>query len=564
MFSFKTTLQRFPTIRVAVTCILLLAATAVVYAQQPSTTGADAATRIDQKLIAEGRDGSEIMKNLTYLSDEIGPRLTGSANLKRANDWAAEKMKSYGLTNVQLEPWTLPVGWRRGTVNARLLEPDNGRSLHMASAGWSPGTKGKIEGRLVVIRQPSELSKHRGNLKGAIVLAGDPAEILPITEVASRGDGFTPGPAGTRDRRRPPAPPVDTAAKPGDKPKDGNTSPADSNSDRNAKPQDAKPDATPTDRSNPRPRPDGARFSRRFFGREFVDSLTAEGAALMLTDSGKPQGLLVTTGSWRGVDRVDAPEPLPQLFVAHEHFALLHRLASRESPARVEIEVTNTFVPGPIVVYNTVGEIKGSEKPDEFVVLGAHIDSWDLAQGTTDNGTGTCIVLEAARILNKCGVKPKRTIRFCLFSGEEQGLHGSREYTKTHKDEMPKTSMCLVHDAGTGKVNGVGVLGRPILKPILETQLASIKELGISEIFARGMSGSDHQAFENVGVPGLMLSQDMTEYRFTHHTQTDTLDKANAANLIQGAQIMAVAAVRIANMDELLPREKMERERREP
>ena len=284
----------------------------------------------------------------------------------------------------------------------------------------------------------------------------------------------------------------------------------------------------------------------------------------MLSDAAKPQGLLVTTGSWRGTDRADSPEPLPSVYVAHEHYSLLHRLASRPAPAktRVELEMTNEFIPGPLVVYNTVGEIKGSEKPDEFVLLGAHIDSWDLAQGTTDNGTGTCIVLEAARILAKCGVKPKRTIRFCLFSGEEQGLHGSRAYVEKHKDEMPKTSMCLVHDTGTGKVTGIGIQGRAVLKPLLEKELVTLKELDVSDISLRSMGGSDHMAFERVGVPGFMIAQDMTEYRFTHHTQTDTLDKVHEANLIQGAQVMAVAALRVANLDELLPRDKPERQPR--
>src|SRR5262249_52330153 len=141
---------------------------------------------------------------------------------------------------------------------------------------------------------------------------------------------------------------------------------------------------------------------------------------------------------------------------------------------RLEIEVTNKMIEGPIVVYNTVGEIKGSEKPDEFVVVGAHLDSWDLAQGTTDNGTGSCVVLEAARILATSGFRPKRTIRFVLFTGEEQGLHGSRKYVEQHKDEMPKTSMCLVHDTGTGKVTGIGLQGREVLKPILESEFVSL------------------------------------------------------------------------------------------
>jgi Zn-dependent M28 family amino/carboxypeptidase len=292
--------------------------------------------------------------------------------------------------------------------------------------------------------------------------------------------------------------------------------------------------------------------------REMMEFLRTEGAAAVLTDSGKPHGLLVTTGGWRANDRVNAGDPVPTLFVAHEHYAMLYRLATRPAPARtrVALEVTNKLIPGPITVYNTVGEIRGSEKPDEFVVIGAHLDSWDLATGTTDNGTGTSIVLETARILSRCGVAPKRTIRFVLFTGEEQGLYGSKAYVQQHKDEMARTSVCLVHDTGTGKVKGVGTAGRSALVPLLKTELASLEPLGLTDINTRQVQGSDHQSFDGAGVPGFCFQQDMTEYTFTHHTQTDTLDKVHEENLIQAAQIMAVSAMRFANLDRLLPREK--------
>jgi hypothetical protein len=296
----------------------------------------------------------------------------------------------------------------------------------------------------------------------------------------------------------------------------------------------------------------------RGFRNELNDFLRSEGAAVTLSDASKPHGLLTMSGGWRGTDRANAPEPLPSLYVAHEHYALLYRLASRPAPAktRVEIEVTNKFVPGPIPVYNTIGEIKGSDKPDEFVVVGAHLDSWDLAQGTTDNGTGSSVVLEAARILARSGVKPKRTIRFILFTGEEQGLYGSREYVKAHKDEMAKTSMCIVHDTGTGRVTGVGLQGREAVKPILDAELVALQDLSKFDINLRGMGGSDHMSFEGAGVPGFAFQQDMSEYRFTHHSQSDTFDKAHEADLVQGAQAMAVVGLRVANLTDLLPREK--------
>ena len=473
------------------------------------------AKALDQKIITEAKATSEIMANLGYLSDIIGPRLTGSASLKRANDWTAERMKAYGLENVHLEAWEIPVGWERGTATARMLEPTPGRPITIASAGWAPGTKGKIAGDVVIFKaaKREDLAQYKGKLKNAIVLRGEPRRVAPVS---AGSEGYPPMRGG-----------------PGGGPGGG----------------------------GPGGRPRGDFEQMRAFAEEVRDFLKAEGVAAVLTDSAKPHGLLVTTGSWRGTDRGSVTalqETIPQLFTAHEHYALLYRLASRpgNEKTRIEIEVINKFVPGPITVYNTVGEIRGSEKPDEFVVVGAHLDSWDLAQGTTDNGTGSCIVLETARLIAKSGFKPKRTIRFVLFTGEEQGLFGSRAYVEKHKDELPKISMALVHDTGTGKVVGIGLQGRDVLKPIFEEQLESLKAVGIKEINLGSMGGTDHLSFERAGVPGFACRQDMGEYRFTHHTQSDTLDKANEADLIQGAQVMSVAAMRVANLPNLLPRDK--------
>ena len=265
------------------------------------------------------------------------------------------------------------------------------------------------------------------------------------------------------------------------------------------------------------------------------------------------------TESGGGNDRA-SQATLPRLVVAHEHFAMLYRLATRPAPAvtKVEVEITNTFIPGPITCFNTVGEVRGSEKPDEFVVVGAHLDSWDLATGTMDNGTGSCVVLETARAvaaLAKQGYRPKRTIRFVLFTGEEQGLWGSRRYVEKHKDEMDRTSVALVHDTGTGRVTGFGVHGQAKAKAILEPELVSLEAMeGWQGLDLGGVYGSDHQSFHTPGVQGYACRQDIDEYRLTHHTQTDTFDHAKEPNLVQGAQVLAVTAVRVANMPELLPR----------
>jgi hypothetical protein len=502
----------------------------------PSTAASAEALALDQKVMAEAKKSSEIMANLGFLSDVIGPRLTGSAALKRANEWTAERMRSYGLANVHLEAYSIPLGWERGSATARIIEPDNGRTLSLASVGWSPGTNGKIEGDVVVLtaRTKTDLAALKGKLKNAIVLRGPPSNIRPLSDT-SFFPGARPGPAGRAGS--PPTP--GTPPEPGTPPQPG----------------------MPPGQS---PRGDRSFGEMRAMQREMAEFLRTEGAAVMLQDAGKPHGLLNAGGSWRGMDRASAGDPMPSVFVAHEHYALLHRLASRPAPAktRVEIEIKNTFIPGPVVVYNTVGEIRGSEKPDEYVVLCAHLDSWDLAQGTTDNGTGSSVVLEAARLLSRSGLIPKRTIRFILFTGEEQGLVGSREYVKQHKDELARVSMCLAHDTGTGKVVGLGLQGREVIKPILDAELLpSLKELGVKDINLRGMGGSDHMSFEGAGIPGFACQQDWAEYRFTHHSQSDTLDKAHEADLVQGAQVMAVTALRVANLPNLLPREKKQTSR---
>jgi carboxypeptidase Q len=476
--------------------------------QTAAIQGKTGAEELDRRLLALAQKDSQALANLTYLSDMIGPRLTGSAALRRANAWTAGLMKAYGLVNVHLEPWSLPEGWQRGPASARLLEPDNGRALSLASLGWSPGTPGKVQGDVVILkaRTVKDLAAYKGKLKNAILLGGAPAKLVPLAEIEKP---FSPRPG--------------------------------------------LPFGKGKDKGKKVPREEF-----RAFQRALSEFLRAEGAAVLLQDAGKHHGLLFTTGTWSGKDRPSATNRLPSAYVAHEHYEMLYRLARRPAPARtrLEIEITNRFVPGPIAVYNTVGEIRGRGKPDEVVVVGAHLDSWDLGTGTLDNGTGTTVVLETARILARCGTAPRRTIRFILFTGEEQGLHGSHAYVQQHQDDMAKISACLVHDTGTGKVLGLGWMGQPGLKPILETELAGLKAVGVTDVDARGFGGSDHMSFDRAGVPACIFRQEIAGYRFGHHSQADTLSLAREPGLIQGAQVMAISAMRLANLDGLLPRQK--------
>ena len=523
------------TIAVAVLAGLAYAVTAA---------GADPATpeATDAAILAEVKSRSEIMKNLKYISDVIGPRLTGSPQLEKANNWTAEKMREYGLTSVRLEPWEIPVGWQRGTASVKLLEPTE-RQLLVASAGWTPSTKGKVTGPVVVVdaRTKADLEKYKGKLKNAVILRAPPSDVPGVQTTGARQRAAAPAPAPVGEKK--------------DEPKKDETKKDEAKKDEPKK-EEPKRDGPPR----------GGFGEMRALMAEMDAFFKTEGVAATVRDSGKPHGLLVTTGGWRSGDRAAEQEGIVSLFMAHEHYAQLYRLVKEHKlTPTVEIEVTNKLTPGPITVYNTVGEIVGSEKPDEFVVIGAHLDSWDLASGTTDNGTGSSIVLECARTLAalaKQGVRPKRTIRFVLFTGEEQGLHGSKQYIAKHMDEMPKTSVALVHDTGTGKVTGFGLLGRTEVKKALGTQLDILNALGFEGLTMGGIrGGTDHYSFDQVGVPGFACNQDSDEYLFTHHTQSDTFDKAKEPNLIQGAQVLCVTAMRVANLPELLPRNDSDKEK---
>ena len=505
------------------------------------------AAELDKALIDDVKDKSELMKNLEYISDTIGHRLTGSKNLERANEWTAAKMKEYGLENVKMEPWEIPIGWERGTASMVVVEPDTRVRCTVAAFGWTPGTNGKVSGEVVLLRlrTKADMEKYKGKLKNAVIITSPPATIAPITDLSY-------GPL-------PPAP------KKKDEPKKDEPKPEEPKKPKAIDEVPAGAKEQPAKEAPKQPEPkkvDAPGVSPLISQRELDEFLKAEGVACRISDSAKPHGLLVANGNWRAGDRA-VQDAMPRLFVAHESFAMLYRLASRPAPAvtKVEVEINNKFIPGPITVFNTVGEVKGSEKPDEFVVVGAHLDSWDLATGTMDNGTGSCIVLETARAvaaLAKQGHPPKRTIRFCLFTGEEQGLYGSREYVKKHAEEMDKTSVALIHDTGTGKVTGFATHNHAKAKELLDPELATLTTMkdwaGLDLGF---LGGSDHQSFQPAGVPGFACRQDIDEYRLTHHTQTDTFDHAKAPNLIQGAQVMAVTAVRAANLPDLLPRTRM-------
>jgi Zn-dependent M28 family amino/carboxypeptidase len=460
-------------------------------AKAPAEPGAEAKA-VTQAILDEIDKNSELMANIEYLCDMIGPRLTGSPGLARASQWTRDKFKQYGLANVHLEPWTIHRAWTRGEGKGRVTAPVEQRLL-LESAGWVASTRGPVRGPVVHLKAESseELSPYKGKLKGAWVLQ---------QAVSVQPSPKQPGPA--------------------------------------------SPMAAMMRRMRDFPR-------MMKFNQELKAFLAAEGAAGLLRDSNKEHGLVNMTGATSNYTEA----PYPEVFLTTESYGLIWRLLKR-GPVEVEIELKNSFSDGPVEVHNTVAEIPGGEKPDEVVILGGHIDSWDLGTGATDDGTGIMAVLEAARALKAVGVKPRRTIRFVMFSGEEQGLHGSRAYVKAHEQELPRISAVLVHDMGTGRVKSIGLLGRYDLRETMDQVVEPFREaVKLDELSLRGMAGgTDHASFVPFGVPAFAVIQDEAEYRKTHHTESDTFDKVYADEINQGTKVLAAWAYNVAMLPEVLPR----------
>jgi len=239
--------------------------------------------------------------------------------------------------------------------------------------------------------------------------------------------------------------------------------------------------------------------------------------------------------------------------LAHEDYALIFRLLQR-GPVELELETKNAFSEGSVRVDNVIAEIRGAEKPDESVILTAHLDSWDLASGATDDGTGVVAVIEAARAIKALGLRPKRTVRIVLFSGEEQGEVGSREYVKAHRAEWNKISAVLEDDTGTPRILTIGLHQNYAARKVVDSTLAPLRDLRLLEPRMERHFGSDYASFNDVGIPAFSCIGDESDYNQTHHTQADTFDKVHAEGLIQAAQVLAGWAFNTADLAELLPR----------
>lgn len=448
--------------------------------------------KADQQIYEEVKAHSELVKNLEYLTAEIGARLTGSPQMNRASDWTLQRFKDYGI-DAHLETTEVPHSWTRGHDTAEITAPIQ-KDIEIRSGGWSKATNGEVTGKVIFanVENASDLDKYKGKLKGAIVITRPPSNV-----------------------------------------------PAD-----NDVPNNAYDAVIPPNRGIPRAGGQGA-FRQRM---QLMKMAADEGAAVLLLDSGKTDSLFNMTGFGRY-----EPSQLPIAFLTHEDYALIFRLL-QAGPVSMKVNLTGTFSPGPAKTSITVAEIKGSEHPDERVIIGGHLDSWDLGQGAVDNGTGAMATLEAARTLKALGWKPKRTITFILFTGEEEGGVGAQLFMKNHAAEIPKMDAALILDLGTGRVFTITLENEFETAPLMQEIYRPLEEVfNLDSLDTRYYGSSDHVEFINAGVPGYFCLQVPDHYRQAHHSQTDTFDKVIPDEINQGAAVLASWAWNVSEMPEALP-----------
>jgi carboxypeptidase Q len=461
----------------------------------------------------EGLENSQIEALAHHLTDVIGPRLTGSPGMRQANDWTAAKFEEWGLANAAVEPWgEFGRGWERVRYEGTILEPFS-QPLNAQPVGWTGGTNGRISGPAVVVPGGFDsLASFTGSLAGAFVMLREPTEITPEFE--------------HRDRRTPIEQLLEPA--PGDRPnRRGGRGPInwDSLMTRIADAQ----------------------------ARQDTD-LRTRGVALILTPSSRPNGIIRGGGKLSGrYGRYD--DPLPELVVSQEQYNEIYRNVTEGRSVTLEVDVETRFYDDDLTSYNTVADIPGGDLADEFVMIGAHLDSWHYGTGATDNGAGSIVMMEAMRILKTLGVTPRRTIRIGLWSGEEQGLWGSREYLADHPELHDKISAYLNVDNGTGKIRGIWNQKNEAASPIFEQTLWPFRDLGVVTVRNGNTGGTDHLSFDAAGIPGFNFIQDPIEYGInTHHTNLDTYDHIVIEDLMQAAVVVAATAYHLAMRDEMVPR----------
>ncbi|MFN7949174.1 MAG: M20/M25/M40 family metallo-hydrolase [Blastocatellia bacterium] len=523
-----------------------------------------------EKIRDEGMNRSQVMQTLSYLTDVIGPRLTASPNLKRANEWTRDKLTEWGLQNAHLEAWgPFGRGWSLKSFSAEIIAPQ-GIPLIAYPRAWSLGTNGPLTSDVVFVdaKEETDLEKYKGTLRGKIVLSS------PIREIKAH---FEP------EARRLTEKELLRLADAPDPAKDRAGGPM-------------------AMMSNPR--------MQEFIKAAILDAkklkfFLDEGAAMVLSPSRSGDGGTIflenaavpreikATAPMQAVMELfmspvnpwdkNAPANLPQVTVANEHYNRLVRLIQAGEKLQARVNLAVQFHDNDLNSYNTIAEIPGTDRKDEIVMVGAHMDSWHSGTGATDNGAGCAVAMEAVRILKTLNLQPRRTIRIGLWSGEEQGLFGSRAYVRDHlgaradagspqaemaammgggpgakintKPEYDKFSVYFNLDNGTGKIRGVYLQGNEAARPIFRDWLMPFRDLGAATLSISNTGGTDHLSFDAIGLPGFQFIQDEIEYDTrSHHSNMDVFDRIQADDLKQAATIMAAFLYNAAMSEEKFPR----------
>lgn len=478
----------------------------------------------------EGMSRSHVMEIASYLTDVYGSRLTGSPQAKAAGDWTLAQLKSWGIANPRYEMWgPFGRGWSNEKLTARMVTPTNFPLIAYAAA-WTSSTSGPVTAEVVVARLDSvpDFAKYRGTLKGKWVMVA-PAAVVP-SKFDPLSRRFTEGQ-------------LDSMAAL----------------------------TMPTQQGGQGGRDPGRFRGMQELNRQRGEFLRAEGiAGLLQPGSGlNDYGTVLVSGA--GSRDVNAPPTPPTIVLAMEHYGRIARILEKKIPVTVEIEAVNRFYDDNPNTFNIVADMPGADPrlKDELVMLGGHFDSWHAGTGATDNAAGTAVMLEVMRILKVSGVKLRRSVRLGLWTGEEQGLLGSRAYVRDNfgtrdstglrtKPGYDKFSAYFNMDNGTGAFRGVYAQGNDAVRPIFAQWMEPLKDLGIRVTTIRNTGGTDHLSFDAIGLPGFQFIQDPIDYSTrTHHTNQDVYDRLQESDMKKNAVIAATFVYLAANRDEKLPRKPM-------
>ena len=505
------------------------------------------------RLRSEELEHSMIMHTEHMLTDRFGPRMTGTPNHEAAVDWVIQETTSWGMKNAHKEAWDFGhPGWLNERAYGFITSPVK-ENLKFEILAWTPSTKGTVTGSAVQLIPPH-------------------GPEIPANADAAAGRGGRGGGRGGPQFQGPTQAEMDAWIA------------QNKNLVKGKMALIGKAAVIPVDFSPPQKRlPDdieaggrgrgnfgggrgrGGENDGRLTARQVTDAidtmLLANGALVRINDAARGQGIIVAQQNPNY-----APEKtVPTIILRNDDYGRIERLLDDKDDVKLEFNIENKVFPAGKTSYDVVAEIPGSDKADEVVMLGGHLDSWHSATGATDNGIGSSIMLEAARLIQTLGLKPRRTIRVALWSGEEEGLLGSLAYVKAHfgtfenpKPEFAKLDCYFNVDTGTGRLRSASVFGPPEAANLLDPIAVPFKDWGLNGFSAttsRATGGTDSTSYNNAGLPGIGYRQDPIEYNsMTHHTNLDTYERIIPEDVKQASAEVAAAVWYVANLDQMIPR----------